>query len=460
MNRIRCVNLDWLEVYCLESNLHYPHDAEYFRSCGYHVSEREYGTPIYEQMFTVFGPDDRPMIEVRRKPKQSSRPEAKASFLDPYSCHIRLTNRTCYLEDAAGILQSFLEAHQFSVSRISRMDVCLDFVKFDEGDDPQKFIIRYLENKYSKINQAKVNIHGFDMWDGRSWNSLKWGNDKSMVTTKLYNKTMELQQVSDKPYIRQAWRLAGLIDDELTCSKYDAEGRPHAQTIWRLEFSVKSGRKNWFEMEVENGRHKKLSIRHTLDMYHTRAQLLDVFWSLQQHYFHFKRVEFLQQSKAVAAGALSAVTRDRHHDLVDGVAEQYRKRQRKDRCTDKVLFKQNEPAHFYKVAHVATATKPAKPPQRLLRLLYEFRDKVYRPELYRAATEIIEYLEFAARTENHDTVSAQDLTLIRLLISLRTKTKEQPLDADIARLRAILEESTDYFGELPLTTPTKNTPTE
>ena len=64
----RCVNIDWLEVYCLEDRHEYPCDAEYFRRHGYLVQERDYGTRQYNQMFTILDKWGNPMIEVRRDP--------------------------------------------------------------------------------------------------------------------------------------------------------------------------------------------------------------------------------------------------------------------------------------------------------------------------------------------------------------------------------------------------------
>ena len=47
---VKCINLDWLEVYCIE-----PIDmpAQYFQNLGWQVNIREYGTPLYKEMFTL-----------------------------------------------------------------------------------------------------------------------------------------------------------------------------------------------------------------------------------------------------------------------------------------------------------------------------------------------------------------------------------------------------------------------
>ena len=63
----RCVNIDWLEVYCLES-IEAPRNAQFFRARGFKVKEREYGTPQYREMFTIYDSEDFPQFEVRRNP--------------------------------------------------------------------------------------------------------------------------------------------------------------------------------------------------------------------------------------------------------------------------------------------------------------------------------------------------------------------------------------------------------
>lgn len=411
----RCINIDWLEVYCLEDSINFPHNAEYFRRCGFCVQERDYGTRVYAEMFTIYGTDDLPLLEVRRRPKSVMGRET-GGVMSEFACHIRLCNRTCYFEDAAGLLLQFCEQYGFAVQRISRLDLCLDFEKFDTGDEPQRFVTRYVAGKYSKINQAQVAMHGLDRWDGRAWNSIKWGQPTSMVTTKLYNKTLELSEVHDKPYIRQAWRAAGLIDDWHNCTKMDANGEPYKPTIWRLEFSVCSGTKNWFVVEDNYSTKRKLrSIRHTLEMYRTRHQMLDVFVSLCDHYFHFKYYE-------------------------DG--------KRKDRCKDKQLFKFDAPATFYKVTHVATNKIQDRNSLSLLRKLKQIRNTSLSAEVRRAATTIIEMLEYRmARNDYEVPWDDKQITLMRRLIAWRIKHHERPYADDLAYYRAMLELEDEFFME-------------
>lgn len=413
---VRCVNIDWLECYCLEDTLTYPHDAEFFRVRGWHVVEREYGTPVYHEMFTLYGRDDEPLLEVRRRPK-SARGYQERGVLDPHACHVRLCNRTCYFNTAATLMQQFLEQYGFHFQRISRLDIAYDFEKFDWGDDPQDFLQRYMSHKYSKINQANIASRGRDRWDSRLWNSVSWGEKKSMVGTKFYLKTLELLEVRDKPYIRQAWRAAGLVTDDLTLEKVNPDGTSYKPNIWRVEFSIRSSTRKWFIIEDNNGAKTKVrSIQHTLDMYKTRQQLWDMFLSLADHYFHFKVFK-------------------------EGV--------RKDRCKDKLLFRTTDQATFYKIDSVSSATPTDKAYNALLAKLYAYRETHVMPDIFKACNVLIEALEKELRlAEMSHPYPSSELTLMRLLIARRIKDGTRPFNTDLAEVRALLQIDNDLFGEV------------
>lgn len=163
-----CVSVDWLEVYCLESNDRYPCNADYFRTKGYFVNERDYGTRQYAEMFTIEDEHGEPWIEIRRNPMSG---QSVFSGLNPMSTHIRLVNRHCYFDDAIEKLRNFLTLHDYIFKRIFRIDICRDFEYFDSGDDPAKFCRRYLANKYAKINQCHLSAHGADNWSSFDWES-------------------------------------------------------------------------------------------------------------------------------------------------------------------------------------------------------------------------------------------------------------------------------------------------
>ena len=338
----KCINIDWLECHCLEPIK--PRDAEYFRSLGFDVVERDYGTRVYEQMFTLFLEDGQPFLEVRRQPHKTN-DKNKYQVLEDGSCHLRLHNRACYFNDAGSIMQTFIKTHGYTFRRISRIDLCLDFERFDSGDLPAKFVARYFKGRYAKVNQCSISAHGQDMWDGQQWNSVSWGSKKSPVFTRLYNKSLELRQCKDKPYIRQAWASCGLVDDFIQLTKTNRDGSTYKPEIWRLEFAITSEVKNWVCFDVdEEGNNTHYSVRNNLSRYANREAILTMFASLTARYFHFKKVE----EKGRISPALSAIRTE-----VNWLNRE-KSMQRKDRCKDKVLF-DFHCAESYKVEKVAAA---------------------------------------------------------------------------------------------------------
>lgn len=426
----RCINLDWLECYCLEDYIGYPHDANYFRKQGFRVIEREYGTPVYHEMFTVCSyQDDQPMIEIRRNPKSAIGKQVNG-VLDPQAAHVRLTNRFCYVDGAAKLMQQFIEQYGFHFQRISRIDVCLDFELFDYGDKPAVFIDRYFKGRYAKINQTRIRANGRDMWDGRLWNSVAWANPKSMVGTKFYNKTMELEERADKPYIRQAWRVCGLVDDDYRLTKCNDDGTERKVDVWRVEFSIKlQSRKN------------------TLSMYYERSQLLDIFFSLTEHYFHFKRVEYIEHQRGLVTEAQKTLAIDYTSELAKPL-QNVRRLQRKDRCSDKLLFNTRDRATFYKLETVRTNASPEARFKRLMAMLEAYRDSQHKPEIYKACNVILEELEFTCRTASINAPWPKDeLWIIRQLLSKRFRDKTNSITDDIATMQAYYEIEQNLFKE-------------
>lgn len=374
----RCINLDWLEVFCFE--IGEPHNADYFRRAGFVVDEREYGTRIYNQMFTLMGEDGHPLLEVRRSPKSLLMPQQ--------ATHLRLVNRSCYFDNAADVMAEFIDRYDYTFQRISRVDICLDFVRFDDNTLPRVFMQRYMRGKFSKINQANIRAHGSDNWTGRVWNSVSWGSPSSMIGTKFYNKTLELYDPKTdsfgKPYIRHAWFNAGIIDNIDRCTLDGVE-----QEIWRVEFSIQSSVKRWSVIELDGKAKDYQSLHNTLDCYDCKDKLLAMFAALQQHYFHFKR---------------------------------YIMEQRKDRCPDRRLFNFNIAQTLVKPEHPETLSQ-RKPDAQLLVLIKNLRNYILVADSMEArhlSTQLLGLLEkLQLRQELENPASYRELIALQTLMQRR-----------------------------------------
>lgn len=399
--RSRCVNIDWLEVYVLESNDRFPCNADYYRKQGYLVKERDYGTRVYKEMFEIVDEMNNPLVEIRRNPASG---EAGFNGLSEFSSHIRLPNWMLYQGNPVNFLREFLLKNDYIFKRIYRIDICYDFERFDSGDLPARFARRYLQGIYRKINQCQLTAHGLDSWNGCDYNSLSWGSPSSMVSTKLYNKSLELKQAkSDKPWIKTSWMINGLIDNPCSMTKQDSKGNLYHPEIWRVEFSMKSEADGWIVWEMQHRKKvKKQAIPHKLELFDSKDKLWLRFQHLAYHYFHFKHVEYLDEGKGVCKYALSKV----HSDVE-------RKLQRKDRCRDKVLFYWDKDLVFETLSAAPPASKKSTKDDILRRRLLEY--KLHHPQAdIRTACDVIlkniEHLEsfrFVPLGDEHERMAMQ-----------------------------------------------------
>lgn len=382
----RCVNIDWLEVYVQEDNMRYPMNADYFRRQGYVVHEREYGTRVYSEMFTVEDGHGNNFIEVRRNPQSG---DSSFSGLSELSCHLRLTNRACYSNTAVRDMAEFLIRHGYIFQRIFRLDVCYDFLKFDSGDNPERFIRRYIEKKFSKVNQCKVRVIGDDSWASFDWESVSWGAPSSMVSTKMYNKTKELKATGmKKPWIVQAWFESGLVPDPL-----------NLPDVWRIEFSLRSSARNWIVIEdADSKRHKKRAVPHTLDMFDSRDKLWMRFEELAHHYFQFRHVEYLDK-----------VNSDGEREL-----------KRKDTCREKTLFYYNTDRTFYQIDGVARECVPDRDDRILRNRLMIYREKHADSDLRKAIDILLNNLDRERLRQITAHGVSHEIDAIRLAIATRT----------------------------------------
>ena len=377
----RCINIDWLEVYCFESNDRYPCDARYFSKQGYWVKEREYGTRVYKEMFTILDDNGNPLMEVRRNPASA---DSSFTGLIPQSCHLRMPNWMLYQGNPARFMMEFLLKHDYIFQSIYRIDIAYDFEVFDSGDKPEKFARRYLEGYYRKINQCFLSAHGDDTWNACKWNSLSWGSRTSMVSTKMYNKTKELKEgKTDKPYIRTAWMMAGLVDNPVSLTKRQADGTLRPVDIWRVEFSMKSSCKGWIVIEIEDGKKvKKQHIPHRLSLFDGKDKLWQRFQDLAYHYFRFKYREYVNLSEKSNFLVLESVYSNYDRPL-----------KRKDRCRDKKLFYFDAGHEFTQVSDCPADCKRSRPMDTLERRLREYQMTHYDTEIRRACQIILDDLD-------------------------------------------------------------------
>lgn len=277
-----------------------------------------------------------PLYEVRREPYSI---KENGGIFEKNDCHIRLSNYECYRSNCVQKLQEFFLRFGLEPQSITRIDICLDVLHCDDGQDMGQFIRDYILEKYYKVHIAKIaphgpevngsffGAHGKEKMYEREYNSIKWGSPTSAISVKIYNKTQEMAEVKNKPYILEQWRSAGLIDEadinqatKLQAARYNiakltkglnfakdkdeirkhlneqkakaSEIKENLKKVWRIEFSLKSSIKG-FVHEIGNSEDNKKEVMYSLNLNNIqkRSHLLFTFMTLAKRYLNFKVVE-------------------------------------------------------------------------------------------------------------------------------------------------------------------------
>lgn len=187
-------------------------------------------------------------------------------YLKPYSSVIKATgglikvkNELLYKANCVSLVETFLRENSIRFKSISRIDLCVDFEDFANGERPQTVLEKIMCNNYYRMGKSKFFAHGTDIssanvkhitgpdakgverdyWvihnhfdvigysdEEERFSYICWGSRLSEVRTYLYDKTRELEEVHMKRYIVQQWNANKLGLD-----------RRH---VWRLEFSMKA----------------------------------------------------------------------------------------------------------------------------------------------------------------------------------------------------------------------------
>ena len=391
------------------------------------MRERGYGTRVYKEMFEIVDEMNNPLIEIRRNPCSG---ESGFQGLSEFSSHIRLPNWMLYQGRPVDFLRDFLLKHDYIFKRIYRIDICYDFEYFDSGDQPARFARRYLEGTYRKINQCHLTAHGFDAWNGCDYNSLSWGSPSSMVSTKLYNKTLELKQAkNDKPWIKTAWMMADLIENPCSMTKHDTKGNLYHPEIWRVEFSMKSEADGWIVYEMQNRKKvRKQAIPHKLEMFDSPDKIWHRFQNLAYHYFHFKHKEYIGSKRGATTYALSQVDSDVE-----------RTPQRKDRCRDKELFRWDDNLEF---AQLTAAPPPSKKNTRdeiLRRRLTDYKLRHPQTDIRNACDVLLKNLENLELLRFSPIGDDVERMAMQLALSSKIRGDKRYFFEIIAEIKALLE---------------------
>lgn len=199
-------NYDWLEFQAVA-------DLEHLSKC-YTVHFDDTGTRFYHR---------RGYIEYNGIQFITFQSNPRIASLNTNLAILKLCNRFLYADSGLTLLSTFLSENSIEFIAFTRVDISIDFTRLATGDTGGEFIAKVVNGYYLLSSARKVSLSGTV---GRSFtaNYIRVGALTSDVVWYCYNKTLELKEVKDKPYIRECWNNAG-IDASID--------------VWRIEFRLR-----------------------------------------------------------------------------------------------------------------------------------------------------------------------------------------------------------------------------
>lgn len=223
-----CISVDWLQV------CGYARDLALLSSNreivgGYVVRISSQGTRTFTRLITVcqsFNGDLIPLATIQCFPRSSA--------LRKELCIVKLENRVLYSQKVFPCLMNILATFHIVYKGITRIDFCYDCNKFKNGVSPERFLRKYVSVPFEspqyvyRKNTKKFAVHMSRNKSGsQKIEYVRWGSDSSNKCCYMYDKSLELKEVKDKPWIRETWEKNGLINDD-------------SNHVWRCEISIKS----------------------------------------------------------------------------------------------------------------------------------------------------------------------------------------------------------------------------
>lgn len=228
MNSELLISCDWLQIHCDSSDFRRDHPH-------YNCQLMPVKSRTFSEVWNI-SKEGRTIATLSRKPFSPQIPKGCGSF--------KIENYILYNQNRCAIVDQIMSDLQLYTLGTTRIDICGDFRRI-AGRLPELLIRDILEERIYKVGHAKATTIGdhkqqrFTTYGtaGRTntFSYLRYGSRSSRISTYLYNKTKELNEEHDKPYIRDMWRENGWYGD---------------MNVWRLEFSIKGRDMKFIEKET------------------------------------------------------------------------------------------------------------------------------------------------------------------------------------------------------------------
>lgn len=190
-----------------------------------------------------------------------------SNIIDKNSIHMKIENRELWeITDISTFVLDIFDDLSIKYVGLSRVDFCADFDEFANRLQAKSLISNFLLMRYRKFGRTHYNLHGNQREQMQDFSYISFGKRTSGVMVYLYNKSLEMREVKDKPYIRAAATAAGI-------SPFN--------DFWRLEISINTNKIR--AIDTTSGEEIKL----TLELLSQPHMITNIFFGLAWKYFRF-----------------------------------------------------------------------------------------------------------------------------------------------------------------------------
>ena len=287
-----CISVDWLQIYGTR-NLDPIPVTLYGLGRNYDVKERDIPTSIWTEVYD---------IEHRGREVATFYRCPRSSALDKFGCTLKLANRVLYCKEFVGILYQLLDLLNIRYQGITRLDLAYDCNTLYGGRSVPELLMDFFshqpfcEGHIVRKGSRKVQVIGSRSNLGVTRISgMRWGSPQSDIGAYCYNKSLELLEVKDKPWIRDVWVENGLVNlwnkaqfDAMPESKRKklitlGDSEDFVQVpVWRFEISIKGHAKDL--LEINTGELFKLN----LDYLNSQTKIENLFYTYAARVFDFR----------------------------------------------------------------------------------------------------------------------------------------------------------------------------
>jgi len=183
------------------------------------AKKEEYQTRHFKELYTIFSGSDE-VATLQTKPH--------SKIIETGNAVLKLSNKYLYQTNLVNFTKQLMENLKFKFVSISRIDLNIDFEIFQNGYKVINFFKDFTSSNIIKHGKNKFKLQG-QQSEILQYDYLKFGSPTSNVSSYIYNKSKELREVKNKPYIVDTWKLNGMNNDV---------------DVYRLEFSIKKMAKN------------------------------------------------------------------------------------------------------------------------------------------------------------------------------------------------------------------------